>query len=124
MTLRYCPPMATLKQLEANRLNARKSTGPRTAEGKTRSSQNALKSGIDAQAQIIHGESVDNLKSLTAEYYHRFHPTTPEQRWPSSTPSSIASGSSAASAFARPNSGSWAVNTLGRPTATSGWQYP
>ncbi|MBO8168851.1 MAG: hypothetical protein H0Z35_06655 [Thermoanaerobacteraceae bacterium] len=31
-------------KLEANRRNAKKSTGPRTAEGKQRSAQNALKS--------------------------------------------------------------------------------
>lgn len=40
--------MASIRQIEANRLNAKKSTGPRTAEGKSRSRMNALKSGIDA----------------------------------------------------------------------------
>ena len=38
--------MASIRQIEANRFNAKKSTGPRTAEGKSR--MNALKSGIDA----------------------------------------------------------------------------
>ncbi len=33
---------ATQKQLEANRLNAQKSTGPKTGEGKSASSRNAL----------------------------------------------------------------------------------
>jgi uncharacterized membrane protein len=41
---------------------------------------NALKSGIDAKTQIIRGEIWDNLQELTAEYYNRFCPTTPEQR--------------------------------------------
>jgi hypothetical protein len=72
--------MPTQKQIDANRRNAQKSTGPRSVEGKARSSQNALKSGIDAKAQVIHGESVANLQALTAEYYDRFHPTSPEQR--------------------------------------------
>src|ERR1700719_1901456 len=72
--------MATIKQIEANRLNSQKSTGPRSVEGKARSSQNALKSGIDAESLIIHGEDRAALECLTQEYIERFHPTTPEQR--------------------------------------------
>ena len=45
--------MATEKQIAANRRNAAKSTGPRSPEGKARSSMNALKSGVDAEAEII-----------------------------------------------------------------------
>ena len=72
--------MATIKQIQANRLNSQKSTGPRSVEGKLRSSQNALKSGIDAESLIIHGEDRAALETLTQEYVERFHPTTPEQR--------------------------------------------
>jgi hypothetical protein len=72
--------MATIKQINANRLNSQKSTGPRSVEGKLRSSQNALKSGIDAESLIILGEDRAALESLTQEYVERFHPTTPEQR--------------------------------------------
>jgi hypothetical protein len=72
--------MASQKQLEANRVNATKSTGPRSTQGKARSSMNALRSGIDAESQIIRGEKVANLEALAADYYTRFHPTTPEQR--------------------------------------------
>src|SRR5579864_4682701 len=72
--------MATIKQIDANRLNAQKSTGPRSVEGKARSSQNALKSGIDAESLIILGEDRAALEALTQEYVERFHPTTPEQR--------------------------------------------
>ena len=38
--------MATEKQILANRKNARKSTGPRTAIGRSRSSQNAVQHGL------------------------------------------------------------------------------
>ena len=73
--------MATIKQIDANRLNSQKSTGPRSVEGKARSSQNALKSGIDAESLIILGEDRAALETLTQEYVERFHPTTPEQRY-------------------------------------------
>ena len=72
--------MATIHQIEANRLNARKSTGPRSAHGKAASSQNALKSGIDAQSEIIPGEKPGDLDALAAEYLDSFQPTTPEER--------------------------------------------
>jgi hypothetical protein len=44
------------------------------------SQKQPLKSGIDAESQIIRGEKVVNLEALAADYYSRFHPTTPEQR--------------------------------------------
>src|ERR1035438_7854550 len=45
--------MASEKQIEANRLNAQNSTGPRSVEGKAAPRHNALKTGIDAQL-IVH----------------------------------------------------------------------
>ncbi len=41
------------RRLAANRANALKSTGPRTAEGKARSSLNALRHGITGQVSIM-----------------------------------------------------------------------
>jgi hypothetical protein len=49
--------MTTPFQIQANRANARRSTGPRTAEGKARSSQNALKHGLRAAPILLPGES-------------------------------------------------------------------
>jgi hypothetical protein len=48
--------MATEKQVQANRNNAKKSTGPRTGEGKARASQNALKHGLLANGAVLPGE--------------------------------------------------------------------
>jgi hypothetical protein len=48
--------MATDAQVRANRLNAAKSTGPRTAEGKAAVSQNAVKHGLRAEQAVIRGE--------------------------------------------------------------------
>ena len=44
--------MATARQIEANRRNARRSTGPRTEAGKARSRLNALKHGKRAVAVL------------------------------------------------------------------------
>jgi len=72
--------MATEKQIEANRLNAEGSTGPRSAEGKARSRFNALKSGIDAQSILLPGEDPAALLALRAEYYEHHQPVTPDER--------------------------------------------
>ncbi len=72
--------MATLKQIDANRRNAQLSTGPRTLEGKRTASTNALQSGIYAGKEVLPFEDPEALRTLTAEYHERFHPTTPEVR--------------------------------------------
>ena len=73
--------MSTQRQIEANRRNSLKSTGPRTAEGKAVSCQNALKSGLDADAQFVIGESRQEFAELQDEYFDRFLPCTPEERF-------------------------------------------
>ncbi len=49
--------MATEKQINANRNNAKKSTGPRTKKGKAIASRNSLKHGLLAKKIVIHTES-------------------------------------------------------------------
>ncbi len=72
--------MATEKQLEANKKNAEKCTGPTTQEGKAISSQNALKHGLDAKTEVLRCESEETYEALIAEFYARYHPTVPEER--------------------------------------------
>ena len=48
--------MATEAQIEANRANAQKSTGPRTPEGKEKASQNAITHGLSARETVIRGD--------------------------------------------------------------------
>ncbi len=48
--------MATEAQINANRQNAEKSTGPRTPEGKAAVSQNAVKHGLFVTPMVITGE--------------------------------------------------------------------
>ena len=49
--------MATEAQIKANRQNAKKSTGPRTAGGKRAASKNAVTHGLFGREVTIHGES-------------------------------------------------------------------
>ena len=72
--------MASSAQIEANRRNSQKSTGPRTGQGKAAARFNALKTGIHAESLVIPGENHADLNTLTAEYHERFQPSTPEQR--------------------------------------------
>jgi hypothetical protein len=66
--------MASLRQIAANRRNSQKSTGPRTAAGKSLSSFNALKTGIYSNALIIRAENVGELENLTAEFHALYQP--------------------------------------------------
>jgi hypothetical protein len=71
--------MPTQAQLNANRLNAQKSTGPTSPEGKAASSLNALKSGIDAHSHIIPGEDPAELEALTAAFLLHYRPAGPTE---------------------------------------------
>jgi hypothetical protein len=56
--------MTTEAQVEANRINAQKSTGPRTPEGKAKVAQNALKHGLLAKEAVVIGEDLDQFDLL------------------------------------------------------------
>src|SRR4051812_10200223 len=72
--------MSSLKQIEANRRNAARSTGPNTPAGRTASSGNSLRTGLYAKSQVIKGEDPAVFDALTADYYERFQPGAPDQR--------------------------------------------
>jgi hypothetical protein len=67
--------MATQSQIQANRRNALNSTGPRTPEGKARSSANSLKHGLSARFRVLTSESQDDFDDLLAELTRTFAPT-------------------------------------------------
>jgi len=53
------------KRIEANRRNALRSTGPRTAEGKRTASHNAIKHGLLAREVVIKaGDGEENLQEF------------------------------------------------------------
>jgi hypothetical protein len=57
--------MATQRQESANRLNAQHSTGPKTEEGKSVSSMNALKHGLTAQTTLLPDEDPQFYSALS-----------------------------------------------------------
>ena len=64
--------MTSLKQIEANRRNALRSTGPRTEQGKQRASQNAVRHGLTAETVIVPLEDAADYQAfeqaVTADY--------------------------------------------------------
>ena len=72
--------MSSQRQIEANRRNAQKSTGPTSVTGKAASSMNALKTGIHAKSLVLPSEKLADLEQLIEEYYNRHNPATPEAR--------------------------------------------
>jgi hypothetical protein len=66
--------MASKKQIEANRSNALNGAGPRTVEGKARSSRNALKHGLTAQEIVIPGEDAAAYRSFEQQLIDDLQP--------------------------------------------------
>jgi len=56
--------MTSTKQIEANRRNSLKSTGPRTPEGKAAASLNNLRHGLRARTVVLPGEKSEEFHQL------------------------------------------------------------
>ncbi len=71
--------MSTPQQTAANRTNATKSTGPRTAAGKQKVAVNALRHGLTGRTVVIPADDLElyktHVKTLTAS----LKPETPEE---------------------------------------------
>src|SRR5678815_781726 len=62
------------RRVKANRRNARRSTGPRTAAGKRRASRNATSHGIYCKDLVLPGESTAEFRALRDSYLMRLNP--------------------------------------------------
>jgi hypothetical protein len=63
-------------QIAANRRNAKKSTGPKTTNGKASSRLNALTHGLTAETCLLPGESLADFECLHAQLVAEFTPAT------------------------------------------------
>src|SRR5438552_17251744 len=68
--------MATLKQIEANRRNALRSTGPKTQEGKAAVRLNSLRHGVYAKTLLLPGESREDFNQLCEDLEKDWQPQT------------------------------------------------
>ena len=66
--------MSSEKRIAANRQNARRSTGPKTPEGKARSSHNALKHGLLSQDITLPEEKPEDFLELLNAYCDDLQP--------------------------------------------------
>jgi hypothetical protein len=67
-------------QLEANRANAMLSTGPRTEEGRRRSSMNATKHGLTARTIVLPREDPEKYAAFVKEIADSWQPANPKER--------------------------------------------
>ena len=71
---------ASLQQIAVNRANAARSTGPRTPEGKSNSSQNARRHGFTASAfAVVRLEDLDEVAHLRADLVSVYRPVNSQE---------------------------------------------
>jgi hypothetical protein len=72
--------MPTPAQYAANRLNAQKSQGPTTPQGRARSKMNALRHGLTARVVVLPTEDMDAYNAFSKEIVDSLDPQTPVER--------------------------------------------
>jgi hypothetical protein len=73
--------MTTLKQIEANRTNAERSTGPRSDEGKERSRANARTHGMAGAGYVLPEDEADLVAERAEAWMGHYPLRTPEDFW-------------------------------------------
>ena len=67
-------------QLAANRANAQLSTGPRTEEGKSKSSLNAVKTGLTGRTVVLPTEDIAAYNTHVQSFFTGWNPQTDDER--------------------------------------------
>src|SRR5689334_17711592 len=71
--------MSSAQQVTANQTNAQLSTGPRSEEGKQRSSLNALKSGLTGRTVLLPTEDTAAYERHLQHFFNHFEPLGEEE---------------------------------------------
>jgi len=71
--------MATHEQLQANRENAQRSTGPRTEEGKAKSSLNAVKTGLTGRTVLLPSDDAAAYQQHVDRFLREHQPIGDEE---------------------------------------------
>jgi hypothetical protein len=74
-------PMTSPARIAANQANSKKSTGPKSVEGKSRSSLNALKHGMRAETLVLPTERTQAFKAHVELWMNDWQPPTETRRW-------------------------------------------
>ena len=61
--------MTSFRQVEANRRNALRSTGPTTEDGKRRSRQNAVRHALSAETVVEIVEDIDDYRGFEGGHH-------------------------------------------------------
>ncbi|HEX4232125.1 MAG TPA: hypothetical protein VHZ07_25890 [Bryobacteraceae bacterium] len=71
--------MSTPAQIAANQANAQLSTGPKSAEGKAKSSLNAVSTGLTGRTVLLPGDEAKAFSDHMANFFVRLDPRTSEE---------------------------------------------
>jgi hypothetical protein len=71
--------MASQRQIDANRRNAQKSTGPKTPEGRAAVRSNALRHGLTAQHAVLCGEKKAEFNEALTAFQEEYQPVGPAE---------------------------------------------
>ncbi len=72
--------MSTPAQIAANQANAQLSTGPKTEEGKTKSSLNAVKTGLTGRTVLLPGDDIAAYQQHVASLEVHYQPATDAEK--------------------------------------------
>ncbi len=69
--------MSSPERIAANQKNAKKSTGPTSEAGKSKSSRNAVKHGLTAKEVVLPNEDAGLFKDRLTDWNNYFQPRNP-----------------------------------------------
>ncbi len=68
--------MVSETKCAANRENAKRSTGPKSDEGRRRSAMNAVRHGFCAKTVCVHGEEAEHFNALVTQFVREHRPAS------------------------------------------------